>query len=62
MKKQISFKVDSDLKEKVKEKLKKEGRTLKWLGEKSFEIYLNDNEVDQEAEEFFKKIEKDVDL
>ena len=58
MKKQISFKVDSDLKEKVKEKLKKEGRTLKWLGEKSFEIYLNDNEV----EEFLKKIEKDVDL
>jgi len=58
MKKQISFKVDSDLKEKVKEKLKKEGRTLKWLGEKSFEIYLNDNEV----EDFLKKIEKDVDL
>ena len=58
MKKQISFKVDSDLKEKVKEKLKKEGRTLKWLGEKSFEIYLNDNEV----EDFLKKIEKDVDF
>ena len=61
MKNQITFKVDIDLKVKVKDKLKEEGRTLTWLCEKALKSFIDEplkseNDLDPETGSFLNSI------